>query len=358
MNFLFRYSPSIRADIGKYACQHGITAAAIYFSKKLENEVCTSTVQSIKKAYLEGVREKRLALDEGDVTSLPSKKRGRPIMLGKELDQKVQMYLHKVREGGGVVTARIAIAAARGIILAADRSMLAEFGGHINLTTQWAYSLLGRMHFVQRKSTTAKSRNTPENFTLLKKDFLDQVVATVVMEEIPPELILNWDQTGIKIVPSSTWTMNRRGARRVEVVGVNDKRLITAVFCGSLTGDFLPVQVIYKGKTARCHPRYQFPDNWHVTHSHSHWSTEVTMLDYVKEIIIPYVASQRDMLNKDCPALVIVDNFKEQVTSSILDLLEQNEIHVCLLPPNTTDRLQPMDISVNKPAKEFLRKKF
>ena len=60
------------------------------------------------------------------------------------------------------------------------------------------------------------------------------------------------------------------------------------------------------------------------------------MLDYVKEIVNPYGASQRDMLNKDCPALVIVDNFMGQViTSSILDLLKQHEIHVCLLPPNT-----------------------
>ena len=64
------------------------------------------------------------------------------------------------------------------------------------------------------------------------------------------------------------------------------------------------------------------------------------------------------MLNKDCPTLVIMDNFKGQVTSSILDLLEQHGIHVCLLPPNTTDLLQPIDISVNKPAKEYLRQKF
>ena len=58
------------------------------------------------------------------------------------------------------------------------------------------------------------------------------------MEDIPMELILNWDQTGIKIVPSSTWTMERQGSKRVEAVGVNDKRQITAVFCGSLVGDF------------------------------------------------------------------------------------------------------------------------
>lgn len=54
------------------------------------------------------------------------------------------------------------------------------------------------------------------------------------MEEIPAELILNWDQTGIKIVPSSTWTMDAEGSKRVEVAGVNDKRPITAMFVGHL----------------------------------------------------------------------------------------------------------------------------
>ena len=38
---------------------------------------------------------------------------------------KVQMYLERVREGGGVVSARIAIAATRDILMTSDRSMLA-----------------------------------------------------------------------------------------------------------------------------------------------------------------------------------------------------------------------------------------
>ncbi len=49
------------------------------------------------------------------------------------------------------------------------------------------------------------------------------------MEEIPPELILNWDQTGIHLVPAAAWTMDQIGSKRVEV-GVNDKKQITAVF--------------------------------------------------------------------------------------------------------------------------------
>ena len=46
-----------------------------------------------------------------------------------------------------------------------------------------------------------------------------------------------------------------------------------------------------------------------------------------------------------------MDSFKGRVASSILDPLEQHDIHVCLLPPNATDVLQPMDISVNKPGR-------
>ena len=53
-----------------------------------------------------------------------------------------------------------------------------------------------------------------------------------------------------------------------------------------------------------------------------------------------------------------MDNFKGQVTASVSSLLEANNIHVCLLPANTTDRLQPMDISVNKPGKDFLKRRF
>ena len=141
------------------------------------------------------------------------------------------------------------------------------------------------MKFVQRKVTTAQSKHTIADFARLKKQFLQDGVATVQMEDIPPELILNWDQTGIKIVPSSTWTMDQQGVKRVEVGGASDKRLITAVFCGSLVGDFLPIQVIYQGKTVRCHPHYEFPPGWDITHSPKHWSTETTMIQYIEKII-------------------------------------------------------------------------
>ena len=141
--------------------------------------------------------------------------------------------------------------------------------------------------------------------------------------------------------------MEKQGAKRVEVVGITDKRLITAVFCGSLIGDFLRVQLIYKAKTQRCHPRYSFLIDWDITHSPQHWSNESTMVGYIMEIIVPYLSGQRELLGlaDDQPALVIIDNFRGQITPKIMELLEKHGIHVSLLPPNTMDRLQPMDIS-------------
>lgn len=147
---------------------------------------------------------------------LPLKKRGRPYLLGEDL---LQLYVKKVREGGGVVTTRILIAAARGIIVACERSRLVEFGGHIQLNRHWAYSFFHHMKFVKRKVTTAKSKYTDAKFAKVKKAFLNEVVTTVEMEEIPAELIMNWDQTAVKIVPTCTWTMNRQGSKRVEVAG-------------------------------------------------------------------------------------------------------------------------------------------
>ena len=64
------------------------------------------------------------------------------------------------------------------------------------------------------------------------------------MEEIPPQLVINWNQTGISLVPGSAWTMDLKGSKRVEIVGIDDERQFTAVFCGSLDGDILPLQVI------------------------------------------------------------------------------------------------------------------
>lgn len=178
------------------------------------------------------------------------------------------------------------------------------------MTKFWGKNLLNRMGFVKRRAST-KAKVSIENFEEVKAQFLLDIKAVVKFEEIPFDLIINWDQTGINYVPVGSWTMEREGAKRVEIAGVDDKRQITAVFAGSLTGDFLPPQLVYKGTTPRCLPAVSFPPDWHITYSENHWSNESTMKAYIATILLPYVREKRKELKLDAsyPALVIFDNF-------------------------------------------------
>ena len=153
----------------------------------------------IQLQYTQEQRKRPRGSDSAELEHLPPKKRGRKVMLGSDLDSKVQAYVHTVRERGGMVNSRIAIVGARGILFSSNHSLLAEHGGPIVLSQSWAQSLLKRMDFMLRKETTAKSKWTGENFQMLKQEFLEDIQAIITMEEIPPDLVMNWDQNGIKL---------------------------------------------------------------------------------------------------------------------------------------------------------------
>ena len=115
------YSSELRAQIGKYASSHGTTAATQYFTRKLKEPISKSTVQSIKKSYKqELLRSRRSA----PLQQLLTKPRGRPLLLGQKLDSLVQLYMKRVRDGGGIINTRIAEAAARGIVMQYDKEKL------------------------------------------------------------------------------------------------------------------------------------------------------------------------------------------------------------------------------------------
>ena len=123
------FTPEQRAKIAKYAVQCGNTAATRHFSQEFPT-LGESTVRVFKKQYQEETKKKGT---EEEISSLPKKKRGRPLTLG-ELDNKVQQYVRSLRRAGVPINARIVMAAAEGIVKATDRTLLAQNGGHMNLT--------------------------------------------------------------------------------------------------------------------------------------------------------------------------------------------------------------------------------
>ena len=72
------------------------------------------------------------------------------------------------------------------------------------------------------------------------------------------------------------------------------------------------------------------------------------MIEYINEVIIPYVDWKRDNLDLsgNYPAVAIFDHFKGQLTERVTQVSEENNIHSVLIPAAFTGELQPMDISL------------
>ena len=181
--------------IGQRAAEYGTTAAMRFFAKKYpELSFKETTVRRLKNLYQDQLRVKR---EIPTAEAFAGKKNGRPLLIGEELDKHVQEYITYMRSTGTTVNTAVVIACAEGILMHEDAALLAR----VNLSKGWAQYLLQRMDYVKRKATS-KAKGSVENFAEIKADFLLDIKQVIVIDEIPAELVINFDQTGLNIVSS------------------------------------------------------------------------------------------------------------------------------------------------------------
>ena len=127
-----------------------------------------------------------------------------------------------------------------------------------------------------------------------------------------------------------------------------------------MTGSFLPMQLIYEEKTRRCLPNYDFPKGFNVTYSSNHWTNTEKSVELFQKVIFPYLKNVK--LSKKYPkeqmSLIIMDMFKGQNNDIVLNLWKKHFCQVVIVPHNLTNKFQPLDITVNKPAKSFISNKY
>ena len=136
-------TPAQQFSVGKRAAEHGVTATLRYYAKRFPNlALKETTVRRIKNVYLSELKKGSFETSHssesgGDskvVQQLPSKKKGRPLLLGEELDKQVCDYLQVLRNNGAAVNTAIVIACGDGIVRSKDVNLLAINGGSITLS--------------------------------------------------------------------------------------------------------------------------------------------------------------------------------------------------------------------------------
>ena len=136
--------------------------------------------------------------------------------------------------------------------------------------------------------------------------------------------------------------------------------MLKIIILGTLSGEFLPPQIIYQGKSSACHSDYDFPLALNITHSPNHWANTETQLEYSLRILSPHIEKTKKKLGlpKSQKSLCLCDVFRAQMAKEFIEDLKSRNIEVVYIPPSTTDKLQPMDLSIQKVVKDKMKAHF
>ena len=235
-----KYSNEDCAKIGKYALENGNERARKHFLIKYPL-LTESTVRNFKKAYNEKLQKELKKINPQPVDNITPQPRGQPPIL-LELDTKLIKLLLTIRTKGGVVNIHVVRATAKALIESnpVAGSHLAKF----KMPRSWVHSIYRQMGFSRRTGTSAWPPVPQGLFDACKRDYLSDVNDKRTKYNIPPELVVNADQTPSSYVSVGRRTMDLRGSQAVPIKGLNDKRNITLTLVVTLSGCFLPFQII------------------------------------------------------------------------------------------------------------------
>jgi hypothetical protein len=185
-----------------------------------------STIRNFKHAYKQKLDFQRKQINPKPVSEIPRK----PILL--ELDEKLIKFLCAARNRGGVVNKHVVGASAKALI--DSNPSVASHLKTFSMPCSWVISLYRCMGFTKRAGTTARPAVPQGLYDESRREYLCDIGKKVDQWNIPPELVLNSDQTPSSYVSVGKSTMAVSGASSVPIKGLTDKRCITLNFVVTL----------------------------------------------------------------------------------------------------------------------------
>ena len=328
-----------RAEIGQHAVRHGVNQTVRLLKGKYPR-LTKQTVSDFKKAFIQAKQT-----TDGRVSEISFRKRGRPALLPDDLMKKTIETTQALRLKGAPVTAAVINAIAKGIVMANDRTILVEHGGYLSLSYDWGRNVLYHMDregkkMTMRMATTKKIPAAPGLLKEAKLSFQRKIKTLQAIHSVPEDLILNFDQTPLSYVCSASHTVHKKGQKSVPLVGKGKKKQITGTFTVTMSGLFLPMQLIYEGKSPRCLPQgITFPENFNLTCTPNHWSNEDKVIENLEKVVFPFVVEKRKELSlpDEQKAIQVFDVFKGQKTERFQSLIADNNCISVFVPAARLD---------------------
>ena len=196
---------------------------------------------------------------------------------------------------------------------------------------------------------TSAARARGFNKTSVVK-FFELLSGLIEKNHYSPHNIYNCDETGITTVQSkSPKILAKKGKKRVGALTSAERgTLVTVEIAANAAGNFIPPFLIF--------PRVRMklelmegtpPGSIYACHSSGWMQTEIFTIWF--RHFLAYAKP-----TEENPVLLILDGHSTHTKNiEVIDLARDNHVEILCLPPHTTHRLQPLDVSFMKPLSTY-----
>ena len=155
-----------------------------------------------------------------------------------------------------------------------------------------------------------------------------------------PESIYNCDETGISSVPSQrSHVIVSPKSRPITIKSAERGITTTVMCCVSAAGSCIPPMFIFRGVRKRTEFIKDGPPGCVVEISSSGWMESDTFVKYCEHFVTQSGASKTNR------KLLIMDNLAAHLSLQALDFMDENGVSVLTLPPHSSAKMQPLDVT-------------
>ncbi|XP_015123981.1 uncharacterized protein LOC107046042 [Diachasma alloeum] len=148
------------------------------------------------------------------------------------------------------------------------------------------------------------------------------------------------DETGINVVPDPVKIITEKGQKRVGVLASGERgKNVTVVCAASASGEYILPMFIFPRQ--RMAPSLQNGGSTGAVYhcSSNGWTNAALFLTWLEHFVSHKHCSKED------PVLVTLDNHDSHGSLAAFDYCRDNGIFLLSLPPYTSHRTQPLDVS-------------
>lgn len=224
-----------------------------------------------------------------------------------------------------------------------------NFNAHTKMAGKdWYYGFLKRNPAISLRKPEATSLNRITSFNKGEvTTFFKNLKTLYDRHNFRSDRIFNVDETGITTVHKPCKKLGPRGIKQFGAKTSGERgKTVTVICCYNASGScFIAPMFIFSRIRMSSTLTKNGPANAIYSCSKSGWSNDVLFyqwLQHFKSIVKPSIQD---------PVLLIMDNHSSHISLTIFDFCRKYGIILLTIPPHTSNKLQPLDLTFYGPLK-------